>query len=59
MGDMRATRRYAVDDKPLPFPGREPIAVDLPAGAGYFEVMGIPLLAGRTFTERDAPDAPP
>jgi putative ABC transport system permease protein len=59
MGDMRATRRYAVDDKPLPLPGREPIAVDLPAGAGYFEVMGIPLLAGRTFTERDAADAPP
>ncbi len=23
MGDMRATRRYAVDDKPLPAPGRE------------------------------------
>lgn len=59
MGDMRATRRYAATDRPLPPAGREPVALDLPAGPGYFEVMGIPLLSGRTFTERDIASSAP
>jgi predicted permease len=59
MGEMRATRRYAVADKPLPPSGQEPTALDLPVGPGYFEVMGIQVLSGRTFTERDTADAPP
>jgi predicted permease len=59
MGDMRATRRYAVADRPLPAPGREPTALDLPAGPGYFEVMGIRLIAGRPFTERDTATSTP
>ena len=32
MGSMRATRRFAIDGQPLPAPGAEPIAIDLPAG---------------------------
>ena len=59
MGDMRATRRYAVADRPLPPAGREPVALDLPAGAGYFETMGIQLVAGRTFGERDTATSAP
>ena len=59
MGQMRATRRYAPADRPLPPPGSESLAIDLPVGPGYFEVMGIRLLHGRTFTDRDTVEAPP
>jgi len=59
MGDMRGTRRFARLNQPLPPTGQEPVALDLPVGAGYFSVMGIEVLDGRAFTERDGPDAPP
>lgn len=59
MGDMRATRRFARENRPLPPAGSEPVAVDLPVGANYFSVMGIGTVEGRTFTESDGPDAPP
>ncbi len=49
MGQMRATRRYAPADRPPPPAGAEPLALDLTANVGYFEVMGIPLREGRTF----------
>ena len=59
MGAMRATRRFAPDDRPLPPPGAEALALDTPAGPRYFEVMGVPLLEGRTFDERDTATSPP
>ena len=59
MGQMRATRRFAPADRPLPPPGSETVALDMPAGAGYFEVMGIPLIAGRTFDARDTATSRP
>jgi predicted permease len=58
MGQMRASRRFAPEDRPRPGPGAEPLAVDLPVGPGYFDVMGIPLVAGRVFDKSDGPAAP-
>jgi putative ABC transport system permease protein len=59
MGDMRATRRFARANQPLPATGQEPVALDLPVGSDYFSVMGIPIKAGRAFSESDGPGAPP
>jgi putative ABC transport system permease protein len=59
MGDMRGTRRFARENRPLPPTGLEPVAVDLPVGADYFSVMGVSVVEGRGFTEGDGPDAPP
>jgi putative ABC transport system permease protein len=59
MGSTRATRRFAIDGEPLPKPGAEPLAVDLPAGPGYLEVLGLRLIAGRWIDARDRPDSAP
>jgi predicted permease len=59
MGTTRATRRYAIEGEPLPKPGTEPLAIDLPAGPDYLKVMGLRLIDGRWIDERDRPDSPP
>jgi putative ABC transport system permease protein len=59
MGSMRATRRFAIDGQPLPKPGTEPLAIDLPAGPDYASIMGLRVLDGRWIDERDRPDSPP
>ena len=59
MGSMRATRRFAIDGQPLPKPGSEPLAIDLPAGPDYASIMGLRVLEGRWIDERDRSDAPP
>ena len=57
--DMRATRRFAIDGKPLPAPGTEPLAIDLPAGPDYAAIMGLNVIDGRWIDGRDRPDSPP
>jgi predicted permease len=59
MGSMRATRRFAIAGKPMPKPGTEPLAIDLPASPSYAGVMGLRVIDGRWISERDRPDAPP
>jgi putative ABC transport system permease protein len=58
MGSMRATRRFAIDGQPLPKPGSEPLAIDLPAGPGYASILGLRVLEGRWIDERDRADSP-
>ena len=59
MGQMRATRRFAPADRPSAPPGSESLALDTPVGAGYFELMSIPLVDGRTFDPRDTATSTP
>ena len=59
MGSMRATRRFAIDGQPLPKPGSEPLAIDLPASPDYASIMGLRVLDGRWIDERDRADSPP
>ena len=51
------TTRFIVDGDPVPPPGQEIEANFRVAGSEYFETLGIPLLSGRFFDERDKPDA--
>lgn len=59
MTTMRATRRFAIDGRPLPPPGAEPLAIDLPAGPTYAAVMGLRVIDGRWIDDRDRADTPP
>jgi len=43
---------FSIEGRPLP-PGQFNLALERSASPEYFRVAGIPLLAGRTFTDRD------
>jgi putative ABC transport system permease protein len=59
MTDFRATRRFAIDGDPIPPPGSEPLAIDLPASPSYAAVLGLRMVSGRWISERDRADSPP
>src|SRR3984893_5874809 len=49
---------FSISGRPLPRAGDEPSADIRTVDSAYFGTMGIPLLAGRNFTERDNATAP-
>jgi putative ABC transport system permease protein len=51
--------RFVRGDRPHPSAGEESRAVTRTVSPGYFESLGIRMLRGRDFTERDRPGAPP
>ncbi len=56
-GDMWGDR-MTIEGRPLPPPGQDVVVTFRVSRPGYFQTMGIPLRAGRDFTDRDTPDAP-
>jgi putative ABC transport system permease protein len=57
LSDNYSNDAFQIDDRPAP-PDREPAAEARSVSSGYFEAMGIPLLRGRLFDERDGARAP-
>lgn len=51
-------RALTIEGRPLPPPGHGIEVAFRVSRPDYFQTMGIPLRAGRDFTERDRPDAP-
>ena len=47
-----------IEGTPPPSAGNEPLAENRKITPGYFETMGVSLLRGRDFTDKDGPDQP-
>jgi putative ABC transport system permease protein len=52
------TTRFHVDGDPVPPPGQDTEANIRTVDESYFQTMGVPLIAGRMFDQRDKADAP-
>lgn len=52
------TTRFFIDGDPVPAPGKETEANIRTVSEDYFKTLGVPLLAGRMFDDRDTPDKP-
>ncbi|HEX4913291.1 MAG TPA: ADOP family duplicated permease, partial [Vicinamibacterales bacterium] len=49
---------YALSEGAVPPLNERPLGLTMSVTPGYFSTLGVPLLAGRDFTERDTMDAP-
>jgi putative ABC transport system permease protein len=58
LGGTAANTSLAIEGRPVA-PGDRPTAIIHMAGAEYFRTMGIPLVKGREFTDRDDLSSPP
>jgi putative ABC transport system permease protein len=57
--EMTSGSCFAPGDGPQPTPAESPSSEFLIVGSGYFRAMGIPVLRGRDFEERDSFNAQP
>lgn len=57
-GGSGSDRSFLIEDQPVAPGDPHPDEQIRFVSAGYFSTMGIPLLKGRDFTERDLPDTP-
>jgi putative ABC transport system permease protein len=53
LSEQYGSTRFAVDGEPTPEAGKFPVTDAVGGSPNYFEFMGVPLVAGRAFTEHD------
>ncbi|MGE0043215.1 MAG: ABC transporter permease [Vicinamibacterales bacterium] len=59
LGASENVLNFTRPDRPVPEPGRGPVALYRVVTPDYFQTMGIPVVAGRNFTRADREGTPP